>query len=661
MSSNQIQDNKLKSTLIQLETLKKEYENTLQQYQEAFKNYIVTLKKDIENPCGNYNKNSTGISQACYNKIWNDQGCTVQPQDVVNSEYLKTLTIDGLVNDSYLWATLTDENHRKGCYGNSVPSITTNNYCSIYGKDSTGISQACYDKIWADQGCSTTGIVNANSDWSKAQTLDGLVNDSYLWATMKDFTHRTGCYGNAGNPYYILGIGTDGKMYVRPGLDAPWSLINDNTSNCQGICTMNDGQGLLGIGGNNIYQKTNYLTNWTGPIQNGCCVTSVAMGQDGTILGVGLDNSLYSKPSLNGNWTKVTVSGEWCSAVAIAPDGSVFVVGVGNKIWKKNSYKNFINQSWESVDSCCVKDITIAPDGTFIGVGTDNQLYTKASYKDLTTSWQGPYNNYNTSCCVTSITTVANPNYNEANYTKLTSPVYPSLKAPIYPKINTNTNKFTSLKGKTWWGTGAISEGSANSIEECQGRCASDIKCSGATFNDVKKYCWIRTGESSITPGLVDSDYAIISKEKEASINLKILNEHLIQLNNEITSQIKIFTETEETNTTYITLIKEYRKLIVQKSVIDKQLQQYLNIEETLDNQELYVTQQNITMRFWMIIVCIILLLTLKKIYGDNSLPIEITFWLFIILLLLVLSFTLRTPGGFFMFFVVIFYIMFLR
>ena len=117
MNSNEIQNDKIKSTLIKVETLQKEYEVTLQQYQEAGKNYITALQYDILNPCSKYTKYSKGISQACYRKIWTEQGCIGPEQPATN---FKNATFNGVVYDSYLWATLTDEHHRKGCYGNST-------------------------------------------------------------------------------------------------------------------------------------------------------------------------------------------------------------------------------------------------------------------------------------------------------------------------------------------------------------------------------------------------------------------------------------------------------------------------------------------------------------------------------------------------------------
>ena len=80
-------------------------------------------------------------------------------------------------------------------YINYLKTQPTNMACSKYNADSKEIDQACYDEIWRKSGCTTTGAINASSDWSKSQTLNGLIYDSFLWATMTDSQHRQGCYG----------------------------------------------------------------------------------------------------------------------------------------------------------------------------------------------------------------------------------------------------------------------------------------------------------------------------------------------------------------------------------------------------------------------------------------------------------------------------------
>jgi len=346
MNSNEIQNDKVKSILMKVETLQKEYEVTLQQYQEAGQNYITSLQNVSSNPCANYQNNSTEISQACYKKIWADQGCTTE-----------------------------------------------------------------------------IGV----SDWSNAQTLDGLVYDSYLWATMTDDTHRKGCYGDS----------------------------------------------------------TNYTTN--------------------------------------------------------------------------------------------------------------------------------------------------------------TVPVNP------------NTSVFTALKGRTWWGTGGLSEGTVNSQEECENMCANSPECSGATFNPVKRYCWTRTGDIGISAGM-DTDYALITQQKAALSVMKMINERLLDINKQITTALQsinpeVREEYEQKNQKQRELNSSYNQLLEQKIEIDKQLQEYYSIDQEENNQSLYATQQNVSFRFWVLITCLVLLVTIKRMVGLES---PITIWLIIIIVLIILTFSLSRPSGFIMWFVLL-------
>ena len=80
-------------------------------------------------------------------------------------------------------------------YINYLKTQSSTMSCSKYNSDSKEIDQACYDEIWKKSGCTRTGAVNANDDWAKSQTLNGLIYDAFLWATLTDSQHREGCYG----------------------------------------------------------------------------------------------------------------------------------------------------------------------------------------------------------------------------------------------------------------------------------------------------------------------------------------------------------------------------------------------------------------------------------------------------------------------------------
>ena len=65
-------DDTINNSILRVQTLEKEYDLFLKQYQEAYKNYINILNTS-SNPCEKYKLESKGVSQECYNKIWSDE------------------------------------------------------------------------------------------------------------------------------------------------------------------------------------------------------------------------------------------------------------------------------------------------------------------------------------------------------------------------------------------------------------------------------------------------------------------------------------------------------------------------------------------------------------------------------------------------------------
>jgi hypothetical protein len=510
-------------------------------------------------------------------EIYDKSKSSVLDLETLSSEY-KNLLIE------YRQAVADYVNHLK---------VETELPCGSFSADSTGITQQCYDEIWKKVGCGAGTVQpDASSSWAKGKTLAGLIDDAFAWATNPDYKHRMGCYGNPGNPYIIIGIGADGKLYSRQGLSAPWELINDNTTNCQAICTANDGKGLLGIGANNIVRKTAYDANWSASVKNSCCAISVAMGQDGTVIGVGTDNTLYSKTGVNDAWVKASTPGEQVYSIAIAPDGSLFAVGGGGgQIWTKQSYKNLPSQQWQSQGSCCVKAITIAPDGTLIGVGTDNQLYTKANYKDLSGDWTGPYNSDNGSCCVIGVTTVTNPNYNAASYNKSSAPQH-----------NIDRQPLVSIKGATYWGTSSAGQNNSATLQECKASCAQTTGCTGATFNATapqRQSCLLRGGDSSVTTGTQD-DYAIITKGKQLLNIVKTINQKLSDVNEKIqkitaSEEAAYKTQSQERHFKTADLETQFKELNEDRDKINKLSDKYQTLDQAQVQTGLTVTQRYYT------------------------------------------------------------------
>jgi len=122
------QNNESDSMALNLESLNTEYKNLLIEYKQAVSNYVNYIKQEIIQPCAAYSANSKGISQACYNDIWKKAGCgtgTIKPAPNANSSWAKSQTLNGLIKDSYLWSTMTDNLRRTGCYGKNNKKYNT--------------------------------------------------------------------------------------------------------------------------------------------------------------------------------------------------------------------------------------------------------------------------------------------------------------------------------------------------------------------------------------------------------------------------------------------------------------------------------------------------------------------------------------------------------
>ena len=338
--------NNVKDDLLQLELLEKEYEITLQMYQQAINNYIDSLNTVSTNPCSAYKPSSVGISQACYDKVWHDQGCITDAKPVTDN-LIKSQTLSNLVQDSFQWATLTDDDHRRGCYGTTTPQ---------------------------------------------------------------------------------------------------------------------------------------------------------------------------------------------------------------------------------------------------------------------------------------------NPNTN---------------KRALYPI----TIDFAALSGRSWWGTGGLTEGQVNSQDECKAMCSSDEQCTGATFNPVRKYCWTRKGDGNLVAGNEDN-IALIPKQKATLAAAKALNQKLIDLNEQITVLIrKLNPQAEEirqeNDAKQTELVKAYDNLWEQQIEMEKQLQEYLTLDNENKSEGLQTNAGRLSYRFWFIFTILILIITVKLMLGGGSTPVSVIFWIVMFIFLIVFSFNLTTPIGY--------------
>ena len=208
--------------------------------------------------------------------------------------------------------------------------------------------------------------------------------------------------------------------------------------------------------------------------------------------------------------------------------------------------------------------------------------------------------------------------------------------------LNESTNKFTNLSGRSFWGQSGLKQGTSNSVTECESMCATDEKCSGATFNSNKSYCWTRTGDGNISKGL-EEDIAIIPVLTENVIVLKGLNERLLQINQEISESLNQLTpaiqeETLEKNKKQQNLVLYYSNLLKEKIELDKMYKEYQTANSTYQEQDIYTTQQNDQYYLWMLIAILLVIVVFKNIFYPDSPSIIVNAFLLMLSLFILLS-----------------------
>jgi hypothetical protein len=231
--------------------------------------------------------------------------------------------------------------------------------------------------------------------------------------------------------------------------------------------------------------------------------------------------------------------------------------------------------------------------------------------------------------------------------------VFPNVEAFSNIESEDSTGKknsdseYVALKGKAWWGSNNLDEGDAETQGDCEAMCSNDNKCSGATFNPVKKYCWTRTGDGEVTTG-EDDEYALVPKKTQALIMMKGLNEQLLELNKQISDEInninpKIEEQAKDNIINQIQLEENQQTLQEEKDKIKALLKDTNELTKENTEISLYAYQENIWIRFWILATCLILFITLTQMSGMSMM----TNRLLMMIVLMVVTYTLSSPSGF--------------
>lgn len=181
--------------------------------------------------------------------------------------------------------------------------------------------------------------------------------------------------------------------------------------------------------------------------------------------------------------------------------------------------------------------------------------------------------------------------------------------------------KFVRIKGMAYTGTGTAGQSRSTTLQSCQASCASNPKCSGATF--VAGKCNIRTGDSPIIPSKNDS-YAIVPKSKQLLMNMERLNEQLLNVNRRITDKIKLggpiyYKSESEIGVKTQELIDNYKKLQVERNNIQKLVQEYETLDSTKSEHEITITKNYYTYILLFILVIVFIVILVKMSVSDAT------------------------------------------
>lgn len=181
---------------------------------------------------------------------------------------------------------------------------------------------------------------------------------------------------------------------------------------------------------------------------------------------------------------------------------------------------------------------------------------------------------------------------------------------------------YAIIRGQAFWGTSGITQLDVGSIEECKAACAKAPGCSGATYNPDKNTCILRKGDGSPVPS--SGDYAIVPRGKKLLQIVDSINNKLTEINKKILKEIHkgkpIYNiESEERETQAYELIQNYEELVRERAKVAEMLGKYQDVDETLNDGDLKITQNYYSFLLLLILAVAILFILYKLSFTSQT------------------------------------------
>jgi hypothetical protein len=227
---------------------------------------------------------------------------------------------------------------------------------------------------------------------------------------------------------------------------------------------------------------------------------------------------------------------------------------------------------------------------------------------------------------------------------------YKNCNDELKQNLDEKQRSFKTFTNRAYWGTMGLKEGTVGAETDCENMCASNPKCTGATFNTVNRYCWTRGGDGSLA-ATTSGNIAILPTVKGCVVTLNALNNRLIKINKELTQLIEttnsqLAAEDAKDKNSKQQLHKYYAQLLKERLQMAEILADHKTLDEDNQAQSLYVSTQNSTLRLWSLLACILILIVVNKMLGGETSVVKL-FWIIVMVLVLIVSFSINNASGF--------------
>ena len=191
------------------------------------------------------------------------------------------------------------------------------------------------------------------------------------------------------------------------------------------------------------------------------------------------------------------------------------------------------------------------------------------------------------------------------------------------------SNDFTTVSNSEYSGTETIviSEIKSDNVEACRALCSSTSGCSGATFNLTKdttiNNCFLKSGNGQIN---IKEEYlAIVTKKKDYLTRLKILNDQLTIINNNIknyilTNKPEILSNLSENQNILNQLSNDLSFLVGKKDDIDREIRSVNQLDSKIGESSILVNMNYSIFKILLFFAILLVLIFLYiSIFSDNT------------------------------------------